>query len=624
MTLRRRLLTAAALGVLAAGLAGGPQALAQEAVTAPGTAPAGPLSLLPEAAPEAPPPTPEPGIAVGDLAAPGVDRIGVVDTVAGGFSSQLWRGTDLELLRRVLPQLPRRIASPAARKLAFNLLLSPGAPPPSSDNADTGSALTASQWLLETRVSALAALGDWTNVAALLDFVPADQMTETLRRLKAEANLAVNHVGQACTQTQAALNATPDVYWQKIQFFCQMNAEESSAAGLGLSLLREQRIDDPAFFWAADVLGGAQPPAPVTMTKLEPLHFAMLRKANATLPPNLADIQAKIVDPATLGWLAALIPAEENKTDKAPAATKRERRRALEEARILIAERALAFGTANADLLRDIYRNVNIKDPAPPTLTQITAADARGRAFLYQSALAQTVPVARAEVVALALDLVRADRGEKGPDFIVMGRVYAPMLSEMQPTPDLMWFAGTAARALLAADMPDKAKPWLDLVRNMARTSREAGQIADGLWPLERLMAGGSDPLPAESIRAWIASLPASTPADVMAVRGETLLALLTGAGIPTRASDWLPVMAASAKSDARVIAPHLWNGLDLAAQDRRAGEVAVLSLVAIGEDSPARASAVSLQQVLKALHIAERSGDARAIALETALALGL
>ncbi|MBY0509575.1 MAG: hypothetical protein K2P94_05425, partial [Rhodospirillaceae bacterium] len=479
--------------------------------------PAGPVSILPApvspSADEAPPAPQEPAIDVGDLAAPGVDRIGLVDSGAGGFSAQLWRGTDLDLLRQVLPQLPRRIVSPAQRRLAQNLMLSPGTPPASSTQGDT---LTASQWLLEARASTLAATGDWPDVQALLELVPADQMTESLRRLKAEAALVTHQVNAACTQTQAALNATPDAYWQKIQVFCQININENSAASMGLGLLREQKVEDAAFFWAADVLGGGQPPLPAGLTRLEPLHYAMLSKANAAMPANIADVQAKITDPATLAWLA-MLPAPELKADKTPPKVQIERRRAMEEARILLAERAVAAGTLDIEALRDIYRKINVKDPAPPPLTQIKADDARGRALLYQSAQLQTVPTARAEVIALALDLVRADKGEKGPDLLVMGRVYAPLILGIEPAGDQMWFAGTAVRALLAASAADKgisamaaekAKAWFDLARSMGRTSREAQHIADGLWPLEKLITGPGETLTAEIAQAWAASLP--------------------------------------------------------------------------------------------------------------------
>ena len=609
-----------------------------------GTPPPAPMSLLPEqSAADGTPAPAEPSVSVGDLAAPGVDRIGLVDTTAGGFSAQLWRGTDLELLKLVMPRLPHRLSSPALRGLAKNLLLSPGSPPAvltqvDAMNAappDAGEALTASQWLIETRVATLAGLGDWAEVQALLDLVPAAQLTDGLKRFKAEANLVTNHVIDACALAQAALNASPDPYWQKIQVFCQLNINQSSAATLGLALLHEQHVDDPAFFWAVDVLGGGRPLLPANVTRLEPLHFAMLRKAGAALPDNIADVQAKITDPATLGWLAAMAPPPDvvAKGDKTPANVRSDRRRAGENARILLAERAFAAGTLEADALRAIYRGVNIKDPAPPPLSQITVDDARGRALLFQSALAQTVPTARAEVIALALDLVRADHGVKGPSLTVMGPVYAEMLRDMEPTADLIWFAGTATRALLAAGPGDKAaatkaKAWLELARSMGRSSREAGQIADSLWPIDRLLSGSAASaaqFPPQALHGWAAALPPKTSAEDIAAKREAVLSLLTAAGEPVTASDWLPAMGGASRIDgADSLSPHLWNGLDLAAKGGRAGEATALALVALGEDGPTRASLPALQHAIESLRVAGREADARALAVEAMLVLGL
>ncbi len=637
MTASNKIATGLALRLCGLVLAGTPAAALAAEGPAPAQ-PAGPVSILPDQAPPDGAAAPQgPSVDVGDLAAPGVDRIGLVDTSAGGFSSQLWRGTDLDLLKRVLPQLPKRLSSPALRYLAKNLLLSPGAPPvaanPNGSAAEGGETLTASQWLLETRASTLAGLGDWAEVQALLDLVPSDQLTEGLRRLRTEANLVGNRVSDACAQTQAALAASPDTYWQKIQVFCQLDINQSSAAGLGLALLREQRVDDPGFFWAVDVLGGGKPPLPANFTKLEPLHYAMLRKAGAVMPTNIADLQAKITDPSTLGWLAALPLAEEvvPKGDKTPANVRRDRRQAMENARVVMAERAVAAGTLNVDALRVAYRSVNIKDPAPPPLTQIKADDPRGRAFLFQSALAQTLPTSRAEVIALALNLVRDDRGQSGPPLTVMGPVYAQMLSEMEPTGELVWFSGVAARGLIAAGPADKvaaekAKGWLTLARSMSRTSREAGQIGDSLWPIDRLMTSNTagPTIPPQAIAAFGAALPANTPAEQIAAKQEVVLSVLTAAGEPLTAADWLPAMGGPAHVNGAGLSAHLANGLALAAKDGRTGETAALALVAMGEDGPARTDLATLQQVIQALRLAGREADARALGAEALLVLGL
>jgi len=598
--------------------------------------PGGPVSILPDL-PDEPFAAQEPSIAVGDLAAPGIDRIGLVDTAAGGFSAQLWRGTDFALLKHILPQLPQHAPSPALRRLTRNLLLSPGAPPAMAAADDinepnaVGEVLSASQWLLEVRAGTLAAQGDWDEVQALLDLAPVDQLTEGLRRLKTEANLVTNHASEACAQTQVALSASPDTYWQKIQVFCQLDIDQTNAASLGIALLREQKLDDPMFFWAVDTFGGARPPLPSAFTKLEPLHYAMLRKVDAPMPANIADVHAKITDASTLGWLASLALPDNAaiKGDKTPAATRAARRRAMEEAQILMAERAVAAGTLEPAALRGLYRSVNIKDPAPPPLSQVKAGDTRGRALLFQSALMQTVPAARAEVITLAIELVRADAGAEGPDLMVMGPAYAEMISEMEPTTDLMWFAGTAARALTAAGPEDRvaaerARGWFNLARNLGRTSREAGLIADSLWPIEAVMIGGTA-VPPQAVRGWAAALPADTAAEIIAERTQTVLSLLMAVGAQVSSSDWTPVMAQPARADSRaMLAPHVWNGLTLAAKGNRAGETAALALVAVGDHKPGTIAVPGLQHVIESLRAAGREDDARALSVEAMLSLGL
>src|SRR5690349_15656734 len=78
-----------------------------------------PAQPVPDAAPPPEAPVPDdaepaddasaPAISSSALDAPSMDRIGLIDAAGGGFAADMWRGTDLELLRRLLPQLPRRM-----------------------------------------------------------------------------------------------------------------------------------------------------------------------------------------------------------------------------------------------------------------------------------------------------------------------------------------------------------------------------------------------------------------------------------------------------------------------------------------------------------------------------------
>lgn len=581
--------------------------------------PAAPVSILPQnLAPAAAEPAAEnDSIVVGELAIPSPDRIGLVDVSKGGFPAGLWIGTDPETLKQLIAHLPRSVASPAQRKLVENLLLSPSTPPSGAVVAGDAPALSPS-WLLEARIQALGAMGDWADALALLELVPADHLTDTLRRSRTDGQLVTDKVSAACTEAQSAIKASTDIYWQKLQVFCQLAADQASAAGLGLGLLREQKIDDPAFFWLADMMQGNKPLAPQNLAALQPLHIAMLRRAAGALPESLL----QTTDPTTLGALAAIPLADPNAdpADKTPAADKRERQRMAVEARILLAERAVAVGTLKPDALRALYRQWDAKiDPNPPSITKITAEDVRGRALLFQSAQAQTVPTARAEVITRAITLARADAGQNGPDLTVVGAVYATLLTEIDPSADLVWFAGDAARALLAPGNEEKAKIWLDLARTMTRSSSDAALVADSLWVVEQLKPGATQRFSSRGMTAWAGTLPEPS----LARQRATATNLLVAVGEPLTAAD-LQSVTTPTPQQAAVVAPELWNALAVTARTKSIGQGTVLSLIALGETGPGHSSFATVERVIETLAAVGRERDARALALEAALVQGL
>ena len=196
------------------------------------------------------------------------------------------------------------------------------------------------------------------------------------------------------------------------------------------------------------------------------------------------------------------------------------------------------------------------------------------------------------------------------------------MLAELSPTPDLLWFAGHAARGLSAAGMPDKAAAWFELIRQMARGSLEASGLADSLWAIEHLgRSGVRNELLPRALRAWQATVP---PAAGVSAR-QTLLNLLAAVGDPVRAEDWRAVLAVPpAPSAASPPPPALWQGLTLAAREGRSGEVTAFGLAALGEAGPHAGSPVTLAKVIESLMMTGREADARALAVEAALVAGL
>jgi len=560
----------------------------------------------------------------------GTERVGLRDEASGALPNDMWQGSDPEIVRAVLAQMPRRMASPAMRSLAHNLLL-PAARQPRANL--TAAELTApdeageavndpaapqAPWLLEARIAALAAMGDWGNVNDLLDLVPQDRLTAALIRQRVDGFLVTGQTDKACAEGQAALSRKPETQWQKLLVYCQLVAKQASAAQLGLSLLREEGLNDPVFFWAADLMQGLKTPAPVLTQRLAVLELVMLRAAGRVLP----DAVARDGDPTILRVMAAM-PAPPPEEEKLTAAQKKERARAAQETRIVLSERAVAAGVLDPDMLRARYLDLDLsQDAKPEQISEATSENVRARVLMFQTATKQDSAAARAEVMAKAIDLARADRGQKGPDLTVIGRLYAPLLADLAPTPDLVWFAGHAARGLLAAGMPDKAEAWTELVRQMARGSLEASGLADSLWAVERLgRSDGRAELLTRALRAWQATLPASADAQ----QRQTLLNLLAAVGEPLTAEDWRAVMVAPpAMSSVAAPSPALWQGLSLAARNGRSGETTAFGLAALGEAGPHMGSPVTLAKVIESLMMAGREVDARALAVEAALVAGL
>jgi hypothetical protein len=597
-----------------------------------------PVPLVPSAQNQTPPPLSAPvnsqasrAIAVGVLEELGIERVGLMDDSSGALPNAMWDGSDPDLVRAVLSQLPRRMPSLATRTVAHHLLL-PAARQPRerSDRLDVASDSAASvdtvvdpmapgrPWLLEARIAALSAMGDWPNVNALLELVPAERLSEPLVRARIDALLLAGTTDIACAEGQAALARRPDVQWQKLQVYCQFAGKQTSAAQLGLSLLREQGLDDAIFFWAADVLQGQKVAAPANLQRLPPLELVMLRAAGRTFPDSLA----RSDDPTVLRVWAAMpqTPLEEEKLN---AAQRKERIKQQQESRLLVSERAVALGVLDAEMLRARYLDFDISQDAKPiTLAEATADNLRARVMMYQNAHKQTDPKVRAEMINRAIDLSRTDRGQRGPDVVTVGRVYAPMLAEITPSPELLWFAGNAGRGLLAAGMREKAQAWFDMVRQMSRGSIEATGIAENFWPIDHLaFPNNRSVLTPRNLRAWQASL----PAEAGLLSRQSLLTLLSAVGDPVTASEWLPVLKSlPPPSVATMPQPAIWQALSLAAREAKAGEATAFGLAALGDSGPHAAAQSTLHKVIESLVMVGREDDARLIATEAALVQGL
>ena len=68
---------------------------------------------------------------------------------------------------------------------------------------------------------------------------------------------------------------------------------------------------------------------------------------------------------------------------------------------------------------------------------------------------------------------------------------------------------------------------------------------------------------------------------------------------------------------------PALWRSLDIASKNLRVGETILLSLLALGQSGPALANPTVLHKVIMSLRNIGLEREARAIAVEEAVAAG-
>jgi len=576
-----------------------------------------PLSLAPptaltpkSAAPAEQTPENEPagtGIRVNRLDRLDPDSVGLLNPGGGGLDGDMWRGTSRAFVDQVLPHLPTAAPSAAMRDLMRRLLLS-------TARAPVGQARPGD--LVATRARLLVALGDAAGAGGLIAATPVRGSNELLNRAEAEARFLTYDLAPACRIAAAQVGQGQDMFWQKALTFCQMLAGERDRATLGVNLLHEMNVDDPVFFALMAVLEAGKPAKLKSLENPTPLHLAMARAGKATLP---ADVLAA-GDAAVLHVVAG--------NAELPDAL-----------RLEAAEKAISGGTPMHETQRQLYDAIPFEDEelANPLSSAEQMGGIEARALLYRAARDQTIPTARAETLAKALELAQADGR-----FETVAHAFLDILKALRPAPELAWFAPDAARALMILNEREQARRWLTLVRAAGRSDEEMARAQRALLPLV-LIAGVTDH-PAwgiEHLAGWWRDAREDPTASG---RGALLLSLLEALGEPVSPQLWAELMDLSERGQAALPHPSVLRRLDRAASAPRGhetrvasateempeepigrlGETLMLSLVALGEAGPQHAHPELLHRVIDSLVRVGLVDDARRLALEAAIAAGL
>ncbi|MEE8272178.1 MAG: hypothetical protein V3R98_10675 [Alphaproteobacteria bacterium] len=548
-----------------------------------------PLQLLPPG--RAVPPEPRPDkVAITTLSPLDGASIGLLDASEGGFGANPWRGAGRAEVAALIDVLPVGAPSAAMQELMRRVLVI-SAPPPE------GPAVIPS--LLGVRATKLRQLGRTEDLIALAGAGLIVRQDETATRAIVEALLQSGRLSGACSELRGVAHRYTGRFWQEGLVLCQAVAGEAAAARLGLNLLRERQADDTALYALAEALTeGANPALPASVWQRlrdpEPLLLAALAETGLAVPANAA---AGVDDP---GRLVAIATGTVNPPQR----------------RIEAGERAVAAGAITSATLMDLYATAEFRaaDLADAIDRATDWQGPRARALLVQAAAAADEPAEAYRHYELALALTRAENAPLG--------VFLALLDALPPGPEGAGFAADAARAYYAAGDLENAVAWHEIAASAGRNDRDRAALIR-LWPLAVLAGAFDDGVASGGAVAYARNISEWLDAE-FAVAGEAgtysaamTLAAFDALGEPIDSALWRRVRIDDSRDNASLPSAGLWWRMPSAAADGQVGLVALMALIALGDQGPAHASPALLERVLSAMVAAGLEGDARRLGRE-------
>ena len=518
------------------------------------------------------------------------ESVGLIDKSQGGFAVDMWAETDRALVQRLLPLVPPTLRSKPARDLLTRLLLTRATAPRGKPGGKS---------LLALRVELLLAMGDVKSALGLLQAAPPQLSNQRLAQIEVESRFFRNDNAGACTTVRRAAPQYSAPYWQQAAAFCMALGQDHARSAMIADILRERGAAVPqAFFTLVDALGGEQDSVVDSLQDPGGLLFSMMRAASRKLPEDIVDS----AHPAVLRAVA-LSPNADFAV------------------RLEAAERAETSGALSAQELAEIYASVPFEasELSDPVAAAGDRWGPRARALMVRAATAQESLRGRAEILRKAWELGR----EKG-GFDLMLRVSAPILLSIDPAAELLWFAGDAGRSLFATGHSARAMAWFQLAASNADSNKEARAAWVALWPLAQLAAPEDGPeWKPDGLNRWWQSR--SADKDEAARRTvRVLFSLFESLGKPVGGALWRQLISDVKHEMTATPNAALWHSLRNASNGSRVGETVLLSLLVLTENGSGAINPLTLNAVIGALRGVGLDKEARALAVEAAIAAGV
>lgn len=182
---------------------------------------------------------------VGDIS---LDGVGILTENNGGLPYNAYKSSDYAFLRTLLLKISLSSPSAFVTDLKKRVLLSKTASP-SNNPVDTS--------FFTTRLKHLSLAGDYKTTLSLIDLIPKDKRSLTIKRFTVIAPFIANDYDQACARVQNDLLGNKDIYTHQSVIVCKYVNNKVSEGELAISLGKEDGFEfSPEFLDILPKLNG--------------------------------------------------------------------------------------------------------------------------------------------------------------------------------------------------------------------------------------------------------------------------------------------------------------------------------------------------------------------------------
>ena len=517
-----------------------------------------------------------------------MNTIGIL-SVDKGLGYKMWEGSDRKFVEKYLKLLPVNKKSDIAIDLTKKLLLT-SASVPSGESENN---------LFIIRIKKLLELGDLENAKLLIDAFPDDEKEEEIQKIELEINLSLNNFDFVCSNIDEKLKRyRSNLYWKKIQIFCQILNDEINKANLGLSLIKEDKnFNDDDFLSILDNLIYKEDIDGSQFQNINLLNLAMTRIGKITL----SDVTTLNDDPLFLSMLYGM-----------PNVSIETRITALEKSQNLI--------SIPKDTIEEIYNSYEVKgnEMKFPLDNEFVDLGPATQAILYQRAIKEVNIENKAKILKKALDIALEHKS-----YSLIVQLNLETILEIKPSKTLLWFANTASKALFYSNELEVAFEWYELLIKYKDDNIDLFIDFMEIWPIaeiyklyEKDFQNNTEfNISQEEIVKSINKFELQNEKLNFNTQGFYFLETF---GIKINPSIWLATLEVS--EDNLLIMPNssILSLLEFAANNNRVGETVLLILIAADGNELNKLNPFFLQKIIKSLDRVGLGGKVKDLIIET------